>query len=168
MGKKEAFFIVSRDSDFDTLLYHIRALGYGATRVETVREALASGAEKETANAKEPAAKITPPPKKTATSNPVTTAKQVSAEKALPAKKVAKATTPPMNETAKPDPWLRVIENLRDHPKNRPTTSAALERHLAAMLGKETPQTIVNTLIAKLQNEGVAVLVGNKIQYKIP
>lgn len=64
--------------------------------------------------------------------------------------------------------WLRAFENLRDHPNNRPTTSTALKRHLATLLGKGTPQAVVKTLIARLQRESVGVVNGNKIEYKIP
>jgi len=61
-----------------------------------------------------------------------------------------------------------VIENLRDHPNNRPTTSAALERHVTALLGKDTTEKVVKALIARLQKEGVVVLEGRKIEYNLP
>jgi hypothetical protein len=167
-GKRATLFVVSKDGGFDTLLGHVRALGFGAARVASVPEALAFGGATDTAVVTEPAAKIAPPPKKAATGKPVTVAKKTPTAKAQPAKKVAKAFTPQPIEAAKPDPWLRTLENLRDHPNNRPTTSTALERHLANLLGKGTPQAVVNALIARLQREGVAVENGKKIEYKIP
>jgi hypothetical protein len=167
-GKRARFVIVSKDGGFDTLLGHVRALGYGAARVASVPEALAFGEATDAAAATEPAAKTAPPPKKGAASKPVTTVKKTPTAKAPPATTVAKAATPPLKKAAKPDPWLRTLANLRDHPNNRPTTCTALERHLANLLGKGTPQAVVKTLIARLQREGVAVVNGDKIEYKIP
>ncbi len=166
--KHARFFIVSKDSGFDTLLGHVRALGYGAARVANVSEALAFGEATDTARATEPEAKTTRPPKKTDTGKLVKTVKKTPTARAPLAKTVAKAAIPAHKKAAKPDPWLRTIENLRNHPNNRPTTSTALERHLATLLGKGTPQAIVKTLIARLQREGVAVAIGKKIDYKIP
>jgi len=167
LGNKDAFFVVSKDGGFDTLLNHIRTLGYRAERVASVPEALAFGERTTTVAATKPAAKAAPSPKKVAASKPAAIAKKAPAATAQPTKKVANV-TPPLKKAAKPDPWLRIIENLRAHPNNRPTTSTALERHLATFLGKGTPQAVVTTLIARLQREGVAVVNGKKIEYKIP
>jgi hypothetical protein len=76
------------------------------------------------------------------------------------------ATTP--KKMSKPDPWQRVIENLRDHPNNQPATSAALDRHVTALLGKDTTEKVVKALIARLQKEGVVVLKGKRIEYNLP
>ena len=165
-GKSASFFIISKDSGFDVLLGHIRELGYGAARVASVREALGVDEATDAAVTPEPAAKMAPPRK--AASKPVASAKKMPISKAEPAKPKAKPAAPQPKKVAKPDPWSRAIENLRDHPNNRPTTSKTLERHLATLLGKETPQEAVKDLIARMQREGVAVAVGNKITYKIP
>lgn len=166
-GKSANFFIISKDSGFDILLGHVRALGYGAARVGSVREALSVDEATDAAVTPEPSAK-TALPKKAAAAKPVTVAKKTPTPKAQPAKPKAKTAAPPPNKAAKPDPWLRTIENLRDHPNNRPTTSKTLERHLATLLGKETSQEVVKDLIARLQRERVAVVNGKKIEYKIP
>jgi hypothetical protein len=168
LERRARFVIVSKDGGFDALLRHVETLGYGAARVESIREALAFGKAITTAAATEPAAQTTLPPKKAAAGKPVTTATKAPTAKALPENKVEKTATPPPKKAAKPDPWLRTLANLRDHPNNRPTTCTALERHLATLLGIGTTQAVVKMLIAKLQREGVAVVNGNKIEYKIP
>lgn len=167
-GKSASFFIISKDSGFDTLLGHVRELGYDAARVASIPEALAFGEEMIAPDAKTPAVKTGPPPKKAATGKPVTPAKKAPAAKAVPQKKTAKtvATTP--QKAAKPDPWLRTLTNLRDHPNNRPTTLEALERHLATMLGSGTTEAVVKKVFARLLREGVVVPNGKKIEYKIP
>ena len=166
--RRAKFFIVSKDSGFDTLLGHVQALGYIAERVTTVAGALAFGGATETAVATKAARKTAVPPKNAVASKPVTVAKKTPTAKAQPTRKVAKAVTPQPTKAEKPDSWLRTIENLRDNPNNRPTTSTALERHLANLLGKGTPQEVVKMLIERLQREGVAVKNGKKIEYKIP
>ena len=166
-GKKASFFVVSKDSGFDILLGHIRELGYGAARVVSIRDVLSVDEATEAAATPGPVAKTALPKKATAV-KPVATAKRAPIPKAQPAKKKAETATPLPKKAAKPDPWSRTIENLRDHPNNRPTTSKTLERHLATILGKETSPEVVKDLIARLQREGIAVANGKKIEYKIP
>lgn len=161
------FYIISKDSGFDVLLGHLRELGYGATRVASVREALGVDEATDVSVTPEPAAKRAPP-KKPAAPKAVAAAERTPTPKAQPAKPKAKPAAPPPKKPAKPDPWSRAIENLRDHPNNRPTTSKALERHLATLLGKEMSQEVVKDLMARLQREGIAVANGKKIEYKIP
>ncbi len=165
-GKSASFFIVSKDSGFDVLLGHVQELGYGAARVASVREALGVDEAMDAALIPEPAAKVAPP-KKAALAKPVATAEKMPTAKAQPAKKMANAATP-SKKAAKPDPWLRTLENLRDHPNNRPTTAKTLERHVATLIGKEASLDVVRGLIARLEREGIAVTNGKKIEYKIP
>jgi predicted methyltransferase len=54
---------------------------------------------------------------------------------------------------------------LREHPKNRPATLVALERHLTTMLGTEATQAKVCTLIERLQREGIVAVNGQKIKF---
>ena len=140
---------------------------FSAARVVSVREALLGDQAIDGAVSPEQATK-TAPPRKAAAAKPVTVAKKTPTPKAQLTKPKAKTATPPPKKVAKPDAWSRAIENLRHHPNNRPTTSTALERHLANLLGMGTPQAVVNTLIARLQREGVAVENGKKIECKIP
>ena len=167
-GKRAAFFIVSKDSGFDTLLNHVRSLGYGAERVEKVTEALAVSEERVSPNVTKPAAKSTTPTTKAATDKSAGSTKKVQAVKVTPGKKVAKTVAPSPQKTAKPDPWTRTLANLRDHPNNRPTTIEALERHLGTMLGSGTTEAVVKKVYERLVREGVVVPNGKKIEYRIP
>ena len=164
--EKARFVIVSKDGGFDVLLDHVQTLGYGAMRVENVHEALVPEKKKDAAAAKEPAVKTTRAPKKSAPRKTEGTAMKGSAANAPSQNRSAKPETAP-KRLSKPDPWQRVIANLRDHPNNRPTTSAALERHVTTLLGKDTAEKVVKALIARLQKEGVVVLKGKKIEYKL-
>lgn len=164
-GKSASFFIVSKDSGFDVLLDHIRTLGYSAARVESVHAALGFGQENDSGAAKESVAK--PTAKKPAAAKPVTNW-EASTAKAQPEEKAAKAVTPLSKKAAKRDSLLRTIENLRDHPNNRPTTVLALERHLSTFLGKEASAEAVKVLMERLKKEGVVLINGKKVEYKIP
>jgi hypothetical protein len=165
-SKKAKFVIVSKDGGFDVLLDHVETLGYGAMRVENVHEALVPDKNKGAAGAKEPAVKTTRAPKKSAPSKTEGTVMKGSAANAPSQNGNAKPETAP-KRLSEPDPWQRVIANLRDHPNNRPTTSAALERHVTTLLGKDTAEKVVKALISRLQKEGVVVLKGKKIEYKL-
>jgi hypothetical protein len=162
--KKARFFVISKDGGFDVLLDHIRELGYGAMRAASVREALGMNEATDAAVTLEPVTKTTPP--KRAMAEPATAPKKTPVAKARPAKPKEEAAASPPKKVANPDPWSRTIENLRDHPNNRPTTSKTLERHLTTLLGKETSPAVVGELIARLQREGVATTNGKKIEYK--
>lgn len=164
---KSRFVIVSKDGGFDVLLDYVETLGYGAIRVETVHQALVPEKKKDAVVAKEPAVKTVHAPKKSAQGKTAGNAKQGSAAKAPSQNGSAKPETT-SKKLSKSEPWKRVIENLRDHPNNRPTTSTALERHVTTLLGKDTIEKVVKALMARLQKEGVVVLRGKKIEYNIP
>ena len=193
------FVIVSKDTGFDALLGHVRKLGYDATRVENIRDALASdtatnaagpgesppgsvdtavGAMALPSAAGQPALSAEPAlarasAAKAANPRPVAQAEQSPARRAppqqpAPAKKAAKKPAPSPKTTAKPDPWSKVIANLREHPDNRPTTRAALERHLSTLLGNGGTPEVVQALIARLESEDIVDTAQNKIEYRIP
>jgi len=165
--EKTRFVVVSKDGGFDVLLDHVRTLGYGAMRVENVRQALVPEKKKVAAEVKEPAIKTAHAPKKFAPGSNEGTSAKASTAKASSKDDDAKPATMP-RKISKPDPWQRVIENLRDHPNNQPATSAALDRHVTALLGKDTTEKVVKALIARLQKEGVVVLKGKRIEYNLP
>ena len=165
--EKTRFVIISKDGGFDVLLDHVQTLGYSAMRVENVHQALGLEKKKDKAGAKEPAVKTAHAPKKSAPGKTEGIAKQGSVAKVPTKNDGAKPEAAP-KKLSKPDPWQRVIESLRDHPNNQPATSAALERHVTALLGKDTTEKVVKALIARLQKEGVFALTGKKIEYKLP
>ena len=167
-GKRARFFIISKDAGFDALLDHIRSLGYEAARVAGLREALFGDAVTSAAAAMQPAPIVAPPPRKVAAAKSATEVKKSPVQVAKSAKTVSANKEPTPSKPAAPDPWVRVLENLRDHPNNRPTTLAALERHLSTIVGKQAAPEVVKNLIARLDQEGIAVVRGKKIEYKIP
>ncbi len=167
-GGSANFLIVSKDSGFDVLLGHIRALGYGAARIASVPEALASMETTGPLSVAVTRVEESSPAKKAAVKKLETTAGTTTALKAPPAKPATKVTTPASTNAAKYDAWARVLDNLRDHPNNRPTTIVALQRHIKTLLRKGTPEQEVQALRDRLQREGVAALNGKKLEYNIP
>lgn len=166
-GNRARFFVVSKDAGFDALLDHIRSLGYEAARVAGLREALFGDVVRSVVATMEPAPIVAPPPRKVATAKSATEVKKPSVAVVKSAKTASAKKEPTPSKPATPDPWVRVLENLRDHPNNRPTTLAALERHLSTIVGKQAAPEVVKNLIARLEQEGIAVVRGKKIEYKI-
>ena len=164
---KPGIVVVSKDGGFDVLLEHVETLGYAAIRVETVRQALAPEKKKDAGAAKEPAVKTTHALTKSPEVKTEETTKKGSAAAKAPSRNEAVKTVTTPKKLSKPNPWQRVIENLRDHPNNRPTTSAALERHVTTLLGVGTTEKVVKAVIASLQKEGIFALKGNKIEYDL-
>jgi hypothetical protein len=162
MEKPARFIVVSKDSGFDVLLSHVRELGYDAARVISVREALLDETTDAAAHSDSAASRK---PEKAVKQKPVPTAEKTPAVKAVSVKPKSNPPAPQLQEAT---PWSRVIEHLRNHPDNRPSSIKTLERHLATVLGKETSQEVVKDLMARLQREGVVVATGKKIEYKIP
>lgn len=136
------FVVVSKDGGFDELLDHLRSLGHGAFRVASVAHAL--GVEK-------PASPATPP---------TTKAK-------VPASKPTTTAAKPKKAAAN-DPWSKALANLRDHPRNRPRTPAALQHHLKTLLGKDATDAKMQSIIARLEREGIVKSADGKIEYRLP
>jgi hypothetical protein len=118
--------------------------------VPTVAEALAWAAA--TARAKEPPLASAPAGAKPADA-PAPPAKK-------PAAKVAKAVTAD-------DAYAKLVDNLREHPANRPATRTALVRHVATSLGKLASPT-AEDVVARLERAGIVTIADGKIAYRIP
>ena len=160
--QKSRFIIVSKDGGFDALLGHIESLGHEIRRVTDIREMLLPAKEWALV-APRPELKSAASTKKSAPKKTETPAKKSSFGKAPSAKAVAAP-----SKKAKPKPYERVIENLRDHPKNRPNTLERLERHIFTVLGQKAPSQAVNAMMARLESEGVVVSNGERVVYKFP
>ena len=145
LPRQATFAVVSKDGGFDELLDHLRTLGYSATRVSTI--ALALDPTPSAAPAAMPATKSASTP---------------NAAKASP--KQAITTT---RGKAASDPHARAIANLREHPRNRPRTKAALHRHLKTLLGKGATDAKANALLARLDQDGITKTVDGKIEYRL-
>jgi hypothetical protein len=150
--KKAVFVIISKDAGFDALLEPVRALGHRAARTPTIADALAFAKSKDAGATVE------------STGKAASTTKGRAAKAAI-SKKTSAA--PPAKTSVKSDSYQRTLTHLQDHPNNRPSKTAALERHLGTFLGKGTTQQAVRKVIDKLQAEGVVVVNGDKIAYNL-
>jgi len=121
-SKRDRFVVVTKDGGFDGLLWHIRSLGYDATKAVTIGEALGE----RPANSSDKRA----PPKTEAVS--------------------------------------KVIANLRKHPKNRPSTRAALERHITTTVGGKATPSAVEDVIGAMERAGVIKITDKHVEYSLP
>jgi hypothetical protein len=186
------FVVVSRDTDYDPLLQHVRALGYTASRAAGVRAALGAAPAARTGSAKAAKARAAAPAAKghaAAGKSAAPPAKAAAARHAAPAKArpvpAAKATKTPAKSAAaksaasvaaraqkpaaaKPslDELLaRVIENFRNRPTQRPTRRDRLHSWLESHLrGKATAEDVAQ-IVAGLEQRGVVRFEGNRIEY---
>jgi len=172
-GKGARFVIVSRDTDFDPLLLHIRSQGFEATRVASMKAAL-GGRGVEAAEPRAPRARAprsAPAPavaKAVAAKSPAkkAAAKRTPAAKkaAAPARKVAAARTAAHAATA-PDALTKVIDSLKRMGEKRPGKRKGLERHIESHLGRNLAPGQLQALMEQLEREGVLVFNDNKVEY---
>jgi hypothetical protein len=195
-GKGARFFVVSRDTDFDPLLMHIRSQGYEAARVASIKAALNGGAPEkaepraaksrsrrgkaEAAPAPAPAEK----PAKKAVAKKAPVAKKAVAKKAPAAKKAASLIPVPAPRSRRAaslthapvvsvppasDARAKVIESLQRMGEKRPTKRKGLERHIESHLGRKLDPGQLPALMAELEREGVlAYNDKNKVEYRLP
>lgn len=172
------FVVVSRDTDFDPLLLHIRSQGYEATRVASIKAALGGAAERVEPRAAKTrsAARTAPVAAKRATK--AAPAKKAAAKKAPAARKAVSATpaakkAAPTRAAAKsapaaPDARTKVIESLQRMGEKRPAKRKGLERHIESHLGRKLEAGDVQALIEQLEREDVLVFNDNKVEYRLP
>jgi hypothetical protein len=192
--RQARFVVVSKDAGFDELLDHVRTLGFEAARVESIRDALAPNVP--VAATLEVGTKVEPPlpapqsgnvashsaksshvnptpasptlPSAATATKPSPAAAKTAAAKKPSLKKATKAPPKSAKKAAVPDPWAKTVANLRDHPKNRPSTVAALERHLKTMLGNGATAEKSQAMVRRLEREGLATIANGKVEYRIP
>jgi hypothetical protein len=176
-GKDVRFVVVSRDTDFDPLLMHIRSQGFEATRAASIKAALdGSGAERaEPRAAKSRGAPAAKAAKAAAGKTPA--AKKAAAKKAPAVKKpsalLAPATTKaeaPANRStaAAPDAIAKVIASLQRMGAKRPAKRKGLERHIESHLGRKMDPGQLPALMDQLERDGVLVFNDNKVEYRLP
>jgi len=61
----------------------------------------------------------------------------------------------------------RVIQSLREHPKNQPTTLKRLQNHVASLLAKQSADAEVAHVLEELKSLKVLVLNGTKTTYNV-
>jgi hypothetical protein len=174
-AKAARFVIVSRDTDFDPLLLHIRGLGYEATRVASIRAALGG----KDAAAAEPRATRTRTPRGTtaaATPRPAAAkaAKKAAARKSPAAKKpagatpVAKGAVARTRSPAPTEALAKVVDSLQRMGDKRPGKRKGLERHIESHLGRNLAPGQLDALLHQLERDGVLVFNDGKVEYLLP
>lgn len=155
------FFVISKDRGFDSLIVHIRKLGFDAHRVSTIRAALS----------------IVAAPSATAASAPLV--KKVTARKLSPAKK-ASAKSPAKSVIAtktaigtpakkKADtPRQLVLQSLLRMGNKLPGKRKGLEHHIESHLGRKFDLDAVRALISEMERDGLLRIVDNKVEYALP
>jgi 3-methyladenine DNA glycosylase/8-oxoguanine DNA glycosylase len=88
-----------------------------------------------------------------------------SAHKPAPAKPTAKKAAKTVSAD---EAFAKLVDHLRAHPNNRPTTRKALERHIPSVVGLKVAVDVARALISRLESAGVATISDKAIQYKIP
>jgi hypothetical protein len=149
------FFVISKDKGFDSLLVHIRTLGFEAHRVATIQAALGTHAAPP---ARRAAAKKTVTAKKTPAAKKSPTARSAPAAKAAakaPAKKAAE------------DPKQIVLDSLRRMGEKRPGKRKGLEHHIESHLGRKFDLDAVRELVAEMERAGWLRITDNKVEYTL-
>jgi len=162
--KPMRFTVVSKDTDFDPLLLHVRSLGFAANRVATLKAAVgAAGKTEEPAKAKPAAKKAAEKAvdKKPAARKPAkkSAAKQAAAKQAAP---------PPAPPAPLDDAKQKVIESLRRMGEKRPAKRKGLERHIESHLGRKLAPNAVEEIVAALERDGVLAFADKKVGYSLP
>ena len=173
-GKGARFVIVSRDTDFDPLLLHIRSQGFEATRVASIKAALggkgAEAAEPRAPKARAPRSAPAPAAaaKAVAAKSPAKRAaakRSRAAKKTAPARKVVAAPTAATKAASATDALAKVIESLKRMGEKRPGKRKGLERHIESHLGRNLEPGQLQALMEQLEREGVLVFNDNKVEY---
>ena len=146
------FFVISKDRGFDSLIVHIRSLGFEAHRVATIRAALSTTATP------------SPPPARPAAARKVAPKKVSAAKKAPAANVVAKA--PPKKKVDTPKQI--VVASLLRMGKALPGKRKGLERHIDNHLGRKGDMDAARALVDELERDGLLRIVDNKVEYTLP
>ncbi len=163
------FIIVSKDTDYDPLLIHIRdALGQVASRVSSIKSALEGRVEPRTAKALKTAPPATTAKKSTPTKAAAKKSSGKSATKKVAAKAPAVAKTKVAAKVAVHSPISdakqKVIDGLRRMGDKRPVKRKGLERHIAHLCRTLAPEAIQD-LLAELDRDGVLRFSDKKVEY---
>jgi hypothetical protein len=171
-GANPRFIVISNDGGFDALFDLVRTLGFTAAKAASIPEALGIAAAGTPGQTKPslttpsivaPASASPAMPAPTATKAPQKAS--ASAQKHAPAKPTAKKAAKTVSAD---EAFTKLVDHLRAHPKNRPTTRKALERHIPSVIGATVAADVARALISRLESEGVATISDKEIQYKIP
>jgi hypothetical protein len=167
------FIIVSKDTDYDPLLIHIRdALGHVASRVPSIKAALEGRAELRAAKASKAAptaaaAKKTTAPKTAARKSGAKSTARKATTRTAALIKAPTAAKAPQHATPN-DAKQKVIDSLRRMGERRPGKRKGLERHIESHLRRTLAPEAIPGLLAELEREGVLRFSDKKVEYVLP
>jgi hypothetical protein len=150
------FFVISKDRGFDSLIVHVRSLGFEAHRVATIRAALGTAVAPVTSSV------------------PTAAPRKVAAKKTSPARKVPAAKSAVKAAGGAPakkkvdSPKQIVLASLQRMGKKLPGKRKGLEHHIESHLGRKFDLNAVRALIAEMERDGVLRIVDNKVEYALP
>ena len=155
------FFVISKDRGFDSLIVHIRSLGFEAHRVATIRAALSTSMT------------ASPLATRPAAVKKVAAKKGSTAKKAAVAKPAAKAAVRKVASAAiairaVESPKQIVLASLRRMGRKLPGKRKGLEHHIESHLGRKVDLDAVRALIAEMERDGVFQIIDNKVEYTLP
>src|SRR5688572_8379293 len=161
-GTAARFFVISKDRGFDSLIVHVRSLGFDAHRVATIRAALSTAATSSPAPARPVVAK------KTAAKKTPAARKQPPARVAPKAPSVVKAVV--ARQATKPvdTPKQLVLTSLRRMGEKLPAKRKGLEHHIESHLGRKVGLDEVRALVEEMERDGAFRIVDNKVEYTLP
>lgn len=137
------YIIVSSDKGFDALFGYLSSQKILIGRTESLPEALKVAAQV--------MAKPVAQPQPTVQPKPAVAAKPKAAAKPKPAG-VSTSTE-------------RVLKDLREHPRNRPSTEKRLKNHVVSLLGKDATEQEVSRVMGELKARAVVKVEGTKVKY---
>jgi hypothetical protein len=155
------FFVISKDRGFDSLIVHVRSLGFEAHRVATIRAALSTAVTSSAALARPVVAR------KTAAKKMPAARKQAAAKVApkVPSdvKAGARHATKPVDK-----PKQLVLASLERMGKKLPAKRKGLEHHIESHLGRKVGLDEVRALVEEMERDGAFRIVNNKVEYTLP
>jgi hypothetical protein len=146
-SRRDRFVIVTKDGGFDGLLSHVRSLGYKATKAVTIAEVLEQNAVTDETG---PGSRSSAKPE------------------AMPVNRGMEVVKSRPKEKVKIDIVPKLVANFRQHPKARPATLVALERHIGTALGGKATSSAVQNVIASMERAGVMKITDKYVEYSLP
>ena len=160
-GTAARFFVISKDRGFDSLIVHIRSLGFEAHRVATIRAALGTGATSSSAPARPVVAK------KTAARKTSVVRKHPVAKAAAKTPADAKAAGAGLATKPVDTPKQLVLASLQRMGKKLPSKRKGLEHHIESHLGRKVGLDEVRALVEEMERDGAFRIIDNKVEYTL-
>ena len=183
--------VVANDTGYDSMIKHARTLGFTVRRMGFQPKAVSAAGKKPVAASKAAAKPLTgaespmtlsttmaPPAKKAAIPAKKTDPVKQAASKKVPAKqaaanKPAMKVTAPGKKLAQPAPaagseskaYLRVKKALAKMGKDFPHKLTSFQRHVQAMLGKESTTEELGLVVRQLERSGIVTIAGDVVTY---